>query len=106
MRQITLTMTLAACLAVTASLAASGDGACPDLGLDSVYLGQFFCDQFDQIISGGITRTIDPDSPALPEGRGTDWVDIELLQDAWRMDPRKTLELIARIRTAGGLPES
>ena len=48
-------------------------------------------------------RTITPDDP---EGDDTDWFQIELLRDAYRVDPKKTLELIARIRLAGGLPES
>jgi hypothetical protein len=109
MRQTTLSLTLAAGLAVTASLAAADQEDCPDLGLDSVWLSQFFCDQFGQIIADGTSRSIDPDDPdgpALPEGPGTSWASMEMLQDSWRMDPRKTLELIDRIRTAGGLPES
>ena len=109
MRQTTLTLTLAAGMAVTASLAAALDEDCPDLGLDSTYLAQFFCGQIDRIISDGTTRGMDiddPDAPALPEGPGTEWVGIAPLQDAYRMDPRKTLELIDRIRTAGGLTDS
>jgi hypothetical protein len=105
MRTLTLTLTLTTGLAATIARA----DTCPDLGLDSAYLTQFFCDQFAEIIADGTTRSIDPDDPDgpdLPEGPGTGWVAEEMLQEAWRMDPRKTLELIDRIRTAGGLPES
>lgn len=79
---------------------------CPDLGLQSDFLAAYYCDQFERIVDEGGTRTIDPDAAPLPDGPGYEWLQSNLLQDAWRVDPKKTLDLIDRIRTAGGLPES
>lgn len=86
---------------VTAETAAE-PAACDDLGL-SAFLTEYYCGQFARIVDEGGTRTITPDDP---EGDDTDWFQIELLRDAYRVDPKKTLELIERIRLAGGLPES
>lgn len=79
---------------------------CPDLGLQSDFLAAYYCDQFERIVLDGETRTIGPDQPELPDGPGFEWLQSDLLQEAWRVDPKKTLDLIDRIRTAGGLPES
>jgi hypothetical protein len=46
----------------------------------------------------GTTTPNEDDRPGLEE-----WADIDLIQDAYRADPRKTLELIRRIKDAGGL---
>jgi hypothetical protein len=102
MRQTWLTLIVTTGLAATAAGAETVD--CPALGLDSAWLTEFFCSELGDIL-GDTTRAIEPDETPLPNGPGTDWVNIPLLQDAWRVDPRKTLELIDRIRTAGGLPE-
>lgn len=80
---------------------------CEGLGLKSGYLTEHFCNQLQDLVPPGKTRGTGGSSdtatgqPALP-----DWADIELLQEAYRADPRKTLELIKRIKSAGGLPES
>ena len=86
-----------------AAPASADDCAIP--GLSNGYLTTYFCGMFDAIVAEGRSRTIDPDDPEWPEGPGTEWLEIELLREAYRVDPRKTLELIERIRTAGGLPE-
>ncbi len=75
-----------------------------DLGLTSSYLTAMFCEQAQTIIDDGTTRTIG--EPDWPEGPGTEWLENPALREAYRVDPRKTLELIQRIRIAGGLPES
>ncbi len=50
-----------------------------------------------------MTRSITQEgNPDLPEGQ--EWADFPLIQDAYRADPRKTLDLIERIKGAGGLP--
>lgn len=97
---------LSLALAVAAAAGAARADDCPSLGLHSDYLTAYFCDQAARIIAEGTTRTIDPEQQNPPEGPGFDWAEVELLRDAWRVDPKKTLELIQRIRTAGGLPES
>lgn len=97
-------LSLALVLATAAGSAGADD--CPQLGLESGYLTAYFCGQFARIVADGTTRTIDPEQQNPPEGPGYDWAEIELLREAWRVDPKKTLELIQRIRTAGGLPES
>jgi len=78
---------------------------CEIPGLGSAYLTSYFCGLFDGIANGEATRTLIPDEADLPQGPGYEWLEIELLRDAYRIDPKKTLELIQRIRTAGGLPE-
>ncbi len=78
---------------------------CPTFDLDSDYLSGFFCGQLEQII-GPKTRTItEPSNPIttqedLPDG----WLDLQAVQDAYRVDPGRTLALIQRIRDAGGEP--
>lgn len=79
---------------------------CGRLGLESAYLARYFCDLLTDIAKDpGPGRGVlgEPDgagAPGLPR-----WADIELIQDAYRADPRKTLELIKRIKGAGGLAD-
>lgn len=77
---------------------------CPDLGLENDFLSRHFCAQLQALAPGtGTTRSITQEgNPDLPDGQ--DWADFPLIQDAFRADPRKTLELIERIKGAGGLP--
>jgi len=81
--------------------------ACPSFGLSSPYLSDFFCNQLDDI-AGPKTRTIlDGDAPRAEDGLTQphpDWLELPVIQDAWRSDPAKTLKLIERIRDAGGRP--
>lgn len=86
------------------SLPASSE-TCEGLGLASSYLTQHFCKQLNDLSkSGEPTRSVTSGDeivrtgPVLP-----DWPDVTILQDAYRADPRKTLELIRRIKEAGGL---
>ncbi len=89
-------------LACHATLASAQD--CPELGLENEFLTDHFCAQLQAIAPGtGTTRSITQEgNPDLPDGQ--DWAEFPLIQDAFRADPRKTLELIARIKGAGGLP--
>ncbi len=78
---------------------------CPTFDLESDYLSGFFCGQLEQII-GPKTRTItEPTNPiTAPEDLPDGWFDLEAVQDAYRVDPGRTLALIQRIRDAGGEP--
>ncbi len=99
-RTLFITLTLSAASAATAQ-------ECEGLGLKSTYLTQQFCAQILDLIPSDTTRSMKddptpkPGAPKLP-----DWADIQVLQDAYRADPRKTLDLIKRIKSAGGLPET
>ena len=88
---------------VAGSSAVAAD--CPDLGIGNEYLSQFFCEQLSDL-AGPVTRTIRGDSDKTFEGAPPDWVQVPLIRDAWRSDPAKTLELIKRIRDAGGRPRT
>ncbi len=80
---------------------------CGELGLTNSELAAYFCDKLKGISgSNSATRGIlgsdidaSDDIATAPE----EWPDVEVLQDAYRTDPKKTLELIARIKKAGGL---
>lgn len=99
----------AACLIALASgVAATEAVECPDLGLENAFLSDHFCAQLLAIVPGegaptGTTRSITQEgNPDLPQGE--EWANFPMFQDAYRADPRKTLELIERIKGAGGLP--
>ncbi len=80
--------------------------ACPSFGLTSPYLSDFFCDQLGEI-AGPKTRTIIGQENRHEDGLthpDPEWLDLPVVQDAWRSDPAKTLKLIERIRDAGGRP--
>ena len=93
-------------LAATPAIGETTD--CPDLGLDNAFLSDHFCAQLQAILpqegeATGTTRSITQEgNPDLPQDQ--DWANFPLIQDAFRADPRKTLELIERIKGAGGLP--
>ncbi len=93
-----------ACVASCASAAFAQTADCPDLGLENEFLSTHFCAQLQALVPGtGTTRSITQEgNPDLPEGQ--EWADFPLIQDAYRADPRKTLDLIERIKGAGGLP--
>lgn len=96
-------LALAFLIASATSAAAFED--CPDLGLDSAYMTQFFCDQALGITAQtGSDRSSWPDDlPPPDDADGQPWRRFGLLDEAYRVDPRKTLELIDRIKSAGGL---
>lgn len=92
-------------LVAAPSLASAQD--CADFGLTSRYLTGFYCDEF-RSLAGDAERTRSMNSTPgaetpLPEGEI--WGEIDIIREAWRADPKKTLALIARIRNAGGLVE-
>lgn len=73
---------------------------CSELGLTNGYLTEHFCAQLRELAGSGTTRGMQPDNNDTLADR---FHDLEIIQDAYRADPRKTLELIERIRNAGGL---
>ena len=90
---------------------AHGAQACPRFGLQTEYLSEFFCRELDALSTtqdAPRIRTITPDSPnveASPDpALGPDWMALPAVSEAWRGDPAATLELIERIRAAGGRP--
>lgn len=84
--------------------------ACPSFGLTSPYLSEYFCVQLDDITAPktrGMTRNDDPSrshGDTVLTHPTSDWMQLPLVQEAWRSDPAKTLKLIERIREAGGRP--
>jgi len=96
---------LLATIGMIASAQIAHASNCGDLGLSNPYLAEHFCTQLTGIAgTDEATRSIndgtdtDGSEALLPE-----WSEYEILQDAYRADPKKTLELIARIKKAGGL---
>jgi hypothetical protein len=80
---------------------ASADAPCPDLSFETDWLNAFFCAQLRDLASDP------PDAPTrnveIPDGATEALIaDVPLIQDAYNSDPRRTLELIERIRSAGG----
>ena len=84
------------------------DEECPDFGIESEYLQQFFCDQLNGILAQtGKDRSSWPSGEEPPEEETLPpWRQIKGLDEAYNRDPRKTLELIERIKAAGGLGEN
>ncbi len=95
------------CLAVMALLAGAGTAAaqdCEALGLQSSYLTELYCSELQSIADTEATRSVgegenvsEPEDPFLR--------DIDVIREAYRADPKKTLALIARIKNAGGLAQ-
>ena len=78
---------------------------CPDLGVENAYLDRHFCEQIKGILSQtGQDRSTWPDEDNPPQGAGLPpWRRVEMLDEAYTRDPKKTLALIERIKAAGGL---
>lgn len=77
---------------------------CAALGLANAYLTEHFCAQLQALGDGlGQTRSITQEGNPDADSPVSEWDQIGLIQDAYRADPRKTLELIERIKGAGGL---
>ncbi len=95
-------------LATTALILAAGNAQaseCDVLGVTEPELAASLCAELKALGDGtetgrsfGTTKNEEETGPALQE-----WADLDLIQDAYRADPRKTLELIRRIKDAGGL---
>ncbi len=95
-------MSFSVILAVSASPVLADD--CPGFGFKADYLDTHFCDQFDAI-AGPVTRGLGMDETvSAPDGMAPEWWELEVVREAHRVDPAKTLDLIARIRAAGGEP--
>jgi len=80
--------------------------ACPDFGLNDSALQQLFCAQLNGILrQTGSDRSSgsDIDLPPKSELDNAPWRRLDGLNRAFERDPKKTLELIDRIRSAGGL---
>ena len=96
--RITKTALLMLPLAAAPALA---DGHCPDFGFSSEYLNEFFCDQLDTLTDPANeppTRTV-----VVPDAETQAIIDqFGLVEEAFQADPRSTLDLLARIRSAGG----
>lgn len=75
---------------------------CSELGLSNGYLTEHFCTQLQDLAGTSTTRGMDS---STDETLDAQFHDLEIIQEAYRADPRKTLELIARIRNAGGLTD-
>ena len=73
---------------------------CSELGLTNGYLTEHFCSQLRDLAGSGATRSM---APSADDTLADQFHDLEIIQEAYRADPRKTLELIERIRNAGGL---
>lgn len=95
-------LAIAGALCAMAQPAAAQD--CAALGLDSDFLTEHFCAQLEALAGDGTgtTRSVTTDG-ALTSLPDEPWATIGVVQEAYRADPRKTLELIARIKGAGGL---
>jgi len=95
-----------AILAVLASASAVQADECAGLGLENAYLQEHFCAQLKSLSQpGGVTRSMGNSGETSTSDPEADWAGIGILREAYRADPRKTLELIERIRNAGGLPD-
>lgn len=91
-------------LLIAAPVFAGGHTNCEPIGL-SPELDSAFCEGLSEIIENApveVTRGVlelDADAEALIEQH-------MLVQEAYNADPKKTLELISRIRKAGGVKTS
>lgn len=93
-------------LIISASLLAGAVHAedCSELKLSNDYLTEHFCNQLKSLGQpASQSRNILGDEAARDAVVLPEWAEIGLIQDAYRADPRKTLELIKRIKSAGGL---
>ncbi|MEO0991566.1 MAG: hypothetical protein AAFX00_11510 [Pseudomonadota bacterium] len=98
MRRLALLMMLMP----SSALAQSAEDDCAVLGLGTSFLGGHFCAELRDLAEPGGTRSAqDPNVEELPP----ELMEIELIQEAYRADPRKTLDLIKRIKSAGGLQQ-
>lgn len=96
-----------ALFAATPVAAGPGPADCAALGLENEYLAQLFCSELEALAGlSAPTRSITQDGNPDADSPVSEWDAIGLIQDAYRADPRKTLELIERIKGAGGLPAS
>ncbi len=83
---------------------ASAAQACPSFGLETEYLSEFFCRELGDL-AGPTTRNMGTATSRADDPQpAPDWMELPVISEAWRVDPAATLELIERIRAAGGGP--
>ena len=79
----------------------AADGHCPDFGFSSAYLNDFFCSQLDELSQG--EPTVPTRNVVVPDDAEQQFIDeFQIVQEAFQADPRSTLDLLNRIRSAGG----
>lgn len=90
--------------ALAAAPAVAEDTECVDFGLNNAYLQELFCAQLREIGDEDLgTRSANiAQDDAGTAGEVPPWAELPVLQDAYRADPATTLELIQRIKNAGG----
>ncbi len=77
---------------------------CPTFGFTGDYLSSVFCNQLSEI-TGPATRNIEPGlTTSAPDWLAPEWLELSIIREAHRVDPAKTLQLIQRIKDAGGQP--
>ena len=81
--------------------AALADDDCPDLGFETEWLNAFYCARLRSLAEG---PAVPPDrSVGVPDDEAAELIDgVPLVREAFHADPRSTLDLIDRIRAAGG----
>ncbi len=89
--------------AVIVAAADVPDDGCRDLGLENEALMEEICGELRGIAKPpGATRTLKWNAPET-ETDPTGPTGYLIIDKAYRTDPRKTLELIERIKSAGGM---
>ena len=101
-----------ALLAGTGAVAetSSAEDECAALGLESQFLTRTYCKLLKELADeNGATRSFGEGSTDTDAGEAPGIGDLEgitIIRDAYRADPKKTLDLIKRIKNAGGLGET
>lgn len=87
-----------------AGAAIAQEDGCIDFGFDNAYLQAHFCKELRRLGENGLgTRSaVSGDDSTQQAGDIPPWAELPVLQDAYRADPSATLELIQRIKSAGG----
>lgn len=95
---------LAICLAVTPVVADASD--CPDFGLTEAKEKEF-CEEFRALLYAPFSPNSDRNSSSEDQRRIDALIEEDpLWGEVYRADPRRTLELLTRIRDAGGYTDS
>ncbi|MGJ8583862.1 MAG: hypothetical protein ACSHXD_07215 [Marinosulfonomonas sp.] len=82
---------------------AHADETC-ELKMESAYLTEYFCSAFKDISDAKPkTRSMTDETDTSDDGLDPNFAQVGIIKEAYRTDPRKTLELIERIKSAGGV---
>lgn len=74
-----------------------------ELKMESAYLTEYFCSAFQDISdTKPKTRSMTDETDSSDDGLDPIFAQVGIIKEAYRTDPRKTLELIERIKSAGG----